>query len=313
MESFYQKLSERLYDENDLSDITWALCETEAKFKFLFLSFFFKEVKDVVSSSNITLIREKSRKRSRPDFYFELGEQEYLIEVKIEDKIDNIRKYKEDFKNPQIGWIANYKKIFPHEIEARTWEGFNYFLERELPKYRFPKKSKELINFYIPYLKEVCSIIKLKKMKIDNSIFHINTLVKKIINNVYADFETKPQNITSDFGNWYSGKTFVINKKKKIRPWFGTYYEEKDMGIGIYFHSAKNWGFSIYNSKNIYKKGGKYFDKPTKEYDEKDGNYCWFELKQKWINKFNRSKPIKQEEILTGFFKEVVINTLKYI
>jgi hypothetical protein len=46
-EKFFRKLSERLNKENNLSDITWALCESSEQFKNLFLEYCFDDEKIV--------------------------------------------------------------------------------------------------------------------------------------------------------------------------------------------------------------------------------------------------------------------------
>ena len=80
---FFESMAERLTNENDLSDITYALCKTDDDFRKFFLEYCFESP---VYTDN--LIREYADEGSRPDFYF-IGRDnnEYLIEVKIYDRI----------------------------------------------------------------------------------------------------------------------------------------------------------------------------------------------------------------------------------
>lgn len=61
---FFQVLAERMNKENDLSDITYALCTADEKFRDFFFEFCFDEK---ISVEDIN--REYAVKNSRPDFY----------------------------------------------------------------------------------------------------------------------------------------------------------------------------------------------------------------------------------------------------
>ena len=65
---FFETLSFRLKNENDLSDITWAMCLSCESFRNDFLHFFFPEM---VIDKNISIEREVSENDSRPDFLIE--------------------------------------------------------------------------------------------------------------------------------------------------------------------------------------------------------------------------------------------------
>ena len=62
---FFSALAERKHNENDLSDITYALCYSDDEFCRFFLHFCFDE-----EIKTFDLTREYQRDSSRPDFYF---------------------------------------------------------------------------------------------------------------------------------------------------------------------------------------------------------------------------------------------------
>ena len=63
---FFQFLSSKYHKENDLSDITWAMCQSCESFRFAFLGFFFPEMQ---IKPSLSIEREKAEDDSRPDFY----------------------------------------------------------------------------------------------------------------------------------------------------------------------------------------------------------------------------------------------------
>ena len=92
--------------ENDLSDITWALCNASHKFKEVFLKFFFPEIQ---ISPDVVIEREISKDDSRPDFVIHNGSELYIIENKINDQAHHFGQYEKAFKvTPErFGYIAN--------------------------------------------------------------------------------------------------------------------------------------------------------------------------------------------------------------
>ena len=141
MDVFFEKLSERKYKENDLSDLTWAICYQNRAFKIFFISYCFsKEFKTIKYFD-----REFSKNKSRLDFHFFSNDfsndKEYLIEVKIYDKIkqQQIKKYKEIFPKAERSIITNYNLKQKEGYNTVTWKKFIKELEIEI------KKNKESI------------------------------------------------------------------------------------------------------------------------------------------------------------------------
>ena len=95
IKEFFENLSYRRKNENDLSDVTWAMCNASLKFKEFFLKFFFS---DIIVSEDTIIDREVSKENSRPDFVVYNGEDKYLIENKINDDKQHFGIYDNTFE-----------------------------------------------------------------------------------------------------------------------------------------------------------------------------------------------------------------------
>ena len=143
---FFSLLSTRQRNENHLSDITWAMCESCPEFKHYFLAFFFGENPEF---KRVSMQRECSRGKSRSDFYFKIGEQEYIIENKIYDRNDHFDQYIEDFKGATFGWIANYTVRNREGVVIRNWESFKQYLENSIIESNYSIATRDIIESYV--------------------------------------------------------------------------------------------------------------------------------------------------------------------
>lgn len=163
---FFESMAERLTNENDLSDITYALCKTDNDFRKFFLEYCFEEAVDTDN-----LIREYADEGSRPDFYF-IGRDnnEYLIEVKIYDRNQHFDQYNKQFPNAKYAYISNYilndedlceadKRALPL-WKLKTW--FDYY--KKLSESAI--KDKDLVVGYLSYLGEVIHVKEFEEMDI---------------------------------------------------------------------------------------------------------------------------------------------------
>ncbi len=218
---FFEALSERAYKENDLSDITYAMCEADVKFRKFFLDFFFKDAH--LDASKVTIEREHCDKDGRPDFWIKTSEgKPYIVEVKIwdgnhhfDDYFDILKKSAsndatEDEVWRRLGYIANYESVKDVEVtigdrrqkvkdlcRVATWkelyealQAANYF-------------EHPVISAYAAYVKRVCPF----------------------------DGFTVPENWTICVDDFKNIKKFDANLKAVIEP--TTYAKEKSSLSGV--------------------------------------------------------------------------------
>ena len=120
IKSLFSNLYYRFSKENDLSDITWVMCQTSESFQELFLNFFFP---DICFNNIQSFTREFSREDSRVDFYIENNGNTYIIECKINDKNHHFEQYTNAYniKNECLGYITNYQ-YSKSGFNIKTWE-----------------------------------------------------------------------------------------------------------------------------------------------------------------------------------------------
>lgn len=172
---FFTALSERMYKENNLSDVTYALCEADVKFRQFFLDFFFHDAR--LTAGEVTIERETGFKKSgRPDFCIWTRDGGlYVVEVKIYDGNHHFEQYHDILAEnkgngdnggrsawKRLGYIANYKEAKDVKIEngsktadeacsrVATWPEFVDGLERYLGF------DDPTIRGYVEYVKRVC-------------------------------------------------------------------------------------------------------------------------------------------------------------
>ena len=183
MKKFFTALSERAYKENDLSDVTYAMCESDICFKRFFLNFFFN--KDNLDASSTSIEREHSTDWGRPDFWIRGKDGTlYIVEVKIWDGSHHFEQYydilagnnalkdssdKNACRNntkiwERLGYIANYDSIKMIKIfndcsaekicgKVATWKEFITKLE----DWENRNETKDpMIAAYVLYVRNVC-------------------------------------------------------------------------------------------------------------------------------------------------------------
>lgn len=130
VEKFFRELSRRMYKENDLSDMVYALCRSNPGFMQFFLDFVFGAGRLVASEFRIE--REVSFDGDRPDFVLtkkDNGER-YFIEVKIGDRNHHFSQYRKRLEElngrsgPHLGYITNYE-INEKELSQADQQAFN--------------------------------------------------------------------------------------------------------------------------------------------------------------------------------------------
>jgi len=311
--TFFDQLSQRLYQENDLSDLTWSLAKACPVFLKVFMDYFdFKADESVPLSIEREYILDIN---NRPDFCVIAGDKRFVIENKLGDTDYHIAEYSA-FRKTQN--IVGFALIVNHTIDhagielirkygwkVSKWEDFTKYLEGKIDGGRFNEEEKSLVGAYIKFVKGVCSIMEIKKMVFDNliALYYFNQLLGKIV----SDFKHKEivcsiYNGSKPSGDSYSGVYFCIQKKTnhaEAYPWFGIYYGEEPPSIAISF--SKSWCPKIYEK---YRCGGS--GEMFTIIKEDDNNEVSFELKVEYYGEFIRSAVDNQQQILCNFFHAVI-------
>ena len=314
LQAFIINLASRFRKENDLSDITWAMCQTSDQFLDSFVEFFFPGLGDC----EIDLRRELAEDDSRPDFFFQANGKDYLVECKIYDHNHHFEQYTKRFKiePEQLGYITNYP-LRKEGFTVHTWTDFYVYLSK-----RIPAEEAPLWNGYLGYLKDVCSIfITEAPMNLDG-MFSLYTFYRSLDdvfafdNERYSSFLYDSRKDTNNGGNFSGrtpregvmGKYFEIKfKNLRMRTawgWMGVYFEREHPLVCVGFDDRDGWGKPVYDlliDRLDDQKDGLHFDAPY--YDEEtDG--IWFDFNKG--EEFNHlSDPQKQITLLRSFLAEV--------
>lgn len=213
-------------NENDLSDVTYALCNSNKDFQNLFLNFCFDET---IDTDDIT--REFAVADSRPDFYFHDNKtkKECVLEVKIYDRNQHFEQYEKQFPNAKYAFIANYQFENIEKWKIKTWKGFyNHLLNSEI-------KTDPVISGYLRYLKSVTNILEFKKMNL-KECSSLPTLLENLKAILIQEYNFSEYNSTKSFSMYYYGQFFM---KKDLYFWIGIYLHDNKLYIG--FNDSDYW------------------------------------------------------------------------
>ena len=279
--SFFQAFAERAYKENDLSDVTYALCRSDAGFMKFFLKFFFGaklQPNDVKAFE-----REHSEDMGRPDFWIETKTGEvYIVEVKIGDGHQHFHDYhkllkkhlhlrREDQAWDHLGYIANYKVTTTEKgksidkdckgCSVHTWQQFKTAIEE-----REDLQNNQLVAAYVQYLKFICHFYDVKipeGWKICGKDFkcfrelvgEFDDAIKKTKGEwkdskgmVTGEWKCKVYNSRrpSFFSQYCFGEFFeLVNFDKKgnsVWGWLGAYYVAEGINICVEFENRQGRG-----------------------------------------------------------------------
>lgn len=264
---FFVALSKRAYKENDLSDVTFALCEADAVFKKFFLDFFFGS--ENLEASEVVLEREVAYPDgSRPDFVIRTGSKVYFVEVKIWDCNHHFAQYKKTLFDQEkmdvscLGYIANYNvegglsetdsEVFKEiRRNVHTWKEFADKLEK------YAVSNNPLVVAYIQYLKQVCrfddfvlnpgwKIERLAFQEVVGFIAGIRDSFKKV--DGCKLYSRSSRNYVSKFcmGDFFElERGGVEGRKLHVWGWYGAYYEKDDAVICVEFENRDGWGKAV--------------------------------------------------------------------
>lgn len=228
LSSFFANLTARFGKENDLSDITWAMCQTSPCFKEIWINFFFE---GKINISDVEYIErevpDSNNSGSRVDFKLTLKTDSlpYLIEVKIWDQDHHFGKYEEAYgengislDKSRLGYITNYY-LKQDGYDVRQWREFYETLQRKIASNVIPDEEQELIIGYSEYLKNVCGINMITE-KIDltklNSLFDLTIVLRELSEYSNGTIDVKNYNTTHrDDLRWL----FLEVDYKQINGW----------------------------------------------------------------------------------------------
>ena len=295
-EIFFHYLAKRFYHENDLTDVTWALCNASVSFKDLFLKFFFEGIDTGKVSYIQREVPDSKGQGARVDLFIQMTGYDipYLIEVKIGDGNHHFEQYVEAYGIPaeRLGYIANYS-IDKENFTVKTWEGLYDYLHE---KVSIPMKISDF-----------------------QSVYSLNVILSSIIKNDTPNYQTIPYNETYNAGaHWcyfevkYSGFEAV---KDRVWPFIGVAYNnnpEKVISAG--YEKRKGWGKVVFDliQKNI----GRIATVPC-EYcriDTTPSDAYYFYLSDTAFKDFQEADNIKvQEDILAKFLNEVLLFPIRLV
>lgn len=281
---FFTALSERAYKENDLSDVTYAMCEADLSFRQFFLDFFFP---GRLNASEVTIQREHSTDWGRPDFWIRTKDNKlYIVEVKIWDGSHHFEQYFDILKGEKeldnlqdgdmigvwsrLGYIANYKikyevqeayKVYDKRdakdlCAVRTWEEFS----EELKKYQ--SLNSQLVEAYAAYLARVCPYddfaVKADESLDVQSFTNIADFYKTISDIVVkldgvVPYNRSPRQFQSmrRMGRYFEYKKFknLENAESSVWGWLGVVYEKFgdfwEARVCVEFEDTPGWGEKV--------------------------------------------------------------------
>ena len=281
LNKFFKALSERAYKENDLSDITYSMCESNKVFRQFFLDFFFRSFN--IDAQAVTITREYATEWGRPDFYIRRGDELFIVEVKIWDGNHHFEQYKEilDKQNEKygkkednwkrLGYIANYEQV--KKIEIKKSKNENPVVAKDLcPVYTWKDFVTELEKFscfydpaisaYVEYVKRVCPYdnFNIGNQQLNLSDFNsVREFENTVVDAICALEKSSYCNLSSYYkspryfisqhrmGHFFEFDFLVNNKQndlpeKRVWGWVGAYYRNEGAVVCVEFEDRDGWG-----------------------------------------------------------------------
>lgn len=312
LNSFFQSLAYRFRKENDLSDVTWAMCQASPTFLRLWINFFFNKLDADLVEDIRREVPAGEDKSSRVDFYIKVkgDETPFLIEVKIGDQNHHFGQYDEDYGIPpeRLGYITNY----PYKekgYEVKQWRSFHKYLVGQNIS---STQEQELIAGYTDYLKNVCNIVMLNELiDIDKmtGLYGLTVVFQELAEVENEHYDSKLYNNSDgicvrwifyrvryrDFAQWPDQYPFV-----------GIHYSYPSVRICGGFDKRKGWA----------KEAVQFISKNTRLFDQIELKYCgrpyldgdwYFDLSEYALSAFASAKTIdEQKDVLREFIGEIL-------
>ena len=277
---FFKELSQRMYKENDLSDIVYALCESNLQFKQFFLDFFFKD--RGLIAANATLEREiQYGDGSRPDFvvrHVRDGKEEvFFVENKVWDRSHHFAQYERTLGNAyKLGYISNYtineqelaqadQKVFKSikETRIKTWRQFRDALAAKAEDVNEQSwATSEDIQGFLAYCEEICPDNQeiVSEFKLEEGTFSkVRSFYECLKERLSRSIKIKDKEIDLELWNrgsfnkpseWigcYFGAENLL--QQKVWGWIGFYLQEntKTPGLCVEFLNKTGWGKPVFD------------------------------------------------------------------
>ena len=193
-------------------------------------------------------------------------------------------------------------------IEIRTWSSLYQSIEKDIEN--FP--DHEVVCSYLQYLKNTCSIINFKKMKLDNSTYFLNKLIQRIIEKSLDGFNMALYSSSKSIDDFRYGRYFSLNAENSntvIYPWFGLFYNENTSGIYMGFNRDEGWCKPVTDSldPNVLIQS-ELIEQPY--FDDDGYNELCFELKDEYFQKINNSKTFDEQEHISVSYTHLTLPTI---
>lgn len=306
---FFGELATYFRKENDLSDVTVALCNADNEFKEIFLKFFFPQINVSEVSNILREVPDDSAKDSRVDILIKTNDENisYLIEVKIYDQNHHFGQYEKAYRIPKerFGYITNYN-CKKEGYVIKTWEEFYNNCCKN--------SNNPFIKAYGEYLKNVCGIDRYANnpMKIrepESEACFADTVQKIIVNYdddaLAARYDKKYPNKSAfgfDFGRQNNLSGYAI--------YYANFCEKPE--IALVLHARYFLEKPVLNEAESLAADAEYFGKPYKRNLVAPSN-VWIPLKEKKLKEFDEAPNYQtQKKILEEFFNEVLSKLSKY-
>ena len=262
--AFANALSSRMWKENDLSDMTYAMCEGNMEFRQFFLDFFFRD--SHLNAEDVKIFREWcTSQNNRPDFCIQdkTDKRYFFVEVKLWDgnlhydeycgELNHLNSEQTSIAEANLGYIAAYK--IPPLGECcitHTWLEFY----TELKKLSFLNDSA--IKCYCMFL---CSVAGLERAdQSDDDMKKYTTFsgcdfiaIRKFM----EEIETAANALKSDGIYLYTrgwrnilagvrmGRFIEISnvlEGKSAWGWIGAFYGFGNPEVCLWFEDRNGWG-----------------------------------------------------------------------
>ena len=266
MGEFFDGLSERMWKENDLSDVTYAMCVGNVEFRQFFLNFFFSEEK--LCATEVDISREWcDGEGNRPDFCIRNCDgQYYFVEVKLWDGNLHFDSYRDGLKIlnnleddniavKHLAYVAAYKidkKSVSGCNSAHTW----YEFWDGLKSLSF--LNDDMISGYCTFVYAVAGLQDKEQAELDvkeYNNFKVSDFVQ--VRQFMASLDKAIDSASSKGVVAYNGSSrcfsrgcrmgrfFEITNFKdghSVWGWIGAYYNYGDAEICVWFEDRPGWG-----------------------------------------------------------------------